>query len=161
MAEQARRDKAHLLMVSTLLELNTGLPFALAESDFAGLEPDRYLGVLEARAVRLMPDVDPTMLARIVAQYPLQVGAQHAYQVSPYDGRVLLVEPQTQYAGLLELQLRPYVRQLEARAVPMGAAAPRVAEIARRFGPLAAHYRSMRDERFVQALAQELQPLLA
>lgn len=160
MAENARRDRTHLLTVSTLLELNTGLPFALTESDFAGLDPDQYLGVLLARASRLMPDVDPAMLSRIVSQYPLQVRAQHAYQLRPYDGPVFLVEPRTRYAGLLVELLRPYLQNLLAFTIEISRPSRRNAEISARFGALEAHYRGMRDNRFVEGLSVLIEPAL-
>jgi hypothetical protein len=103
-----------------------------------------------------MPEVERESLERIVIQYGLQIRAQHAWRPSRYDGRVLLVEPQTSYAGLTAALLRPYVRDLRAVKVPLGAPSPRTREITARFGALVPHYRSMRDDTFVAGLAREL-----
>jgi amino acid adenylation domain-containing protein len=156
----AARDKGHLQTFASLLELNTGLPLALTDSDFAGVSPDRYLGVLQARIASVMPEVDPATIERIVLQYQFQVRAQHAYQLQPYDGRVLLVEPATRYRGIATAHLRPYVRHLRTRAVPLGPPSPRVQAITDRFGAIEAHYRSMRDDAFVERLAREIDQVL-
>jgi hypothetical protein len=158
--EETTRGTPHLLAVAALLELNTGLPFALAESDFAGKTPQQRLAVLQARVAELMPDVDADGIRRLVVQYELQVRSQHAYELRPYDGPVLLVEPETPYAGLAALQLRPHVRELRARTVELGPPSRRERQLVERFASLQAHYRSMRDDRFVHGLADNLAPLL-
>ena len=76
------------------------------------------------------------------------------------DGRVLLVEPTSKYAGLVATLLRPYLRRLTARRVPLGAPSRREREISDRFGALVTHYRSMRDDTFVAGLARAIEPFL-
>ncbi|MGH7671039.1 MAG: AMP-binding protein [Gemmatimonadaceae bacterium] len=166
-AEEARRltgaavrDAGHLLSFAALLELNTGLPFALTEADFAGVPPDGYLGVLQARIATLMPDVDPTSIERTVVQYTFQVRAQHAYELQAYDGCVLLVEPATRYRGVTTAHLRPYVRKLQVRAIKLSEPPSRIQTITDQFGAIAAHYRSMRDDQFVNGLAREIERVL-
>jgi amino acid adenylation domain-containing protein len=154
------RALAHLLSVSSLFELNTGLPFTMTEADFADTSPDEALEVFKARVRSLMPEVDAESLERILIQYGLQIRAQHAFQLRPYDGRVLLVEPRSRYAGLVRVLLQPYLRNLHARVVGLGAPSDRTRQISDRFGALEAHYRSMRDEEFVQGLAWEMDLLL-
>ncbi len=156
LAVAATQDRGHLSTFAALLELNSGLPITLEDADFSGVPPEGHLRVLEDRIARLMPDVDPETIARIVVQYTFQVRAQHAYELRPYGGRVLLVEPLTRYAGVATAHLAPYVRNLEARAIPLGPPSERVRLITERFGPLAAHYRCMRDDEFVRRLAQEI-----
>ncbi len=160
LATEMTRDRGHLLSVAALFELNSGLPFALAERDFEGVEPEDYLGVFVAKVRSLMPEVDAESLERIVGQYELQIRAQHAFEPSRYDGRVLLVEPATPYAGLVAALLRPYLPGLRATTVPLGPPSDRTREITARFGALVAHYRSMRDDTFVRGLAEKLDPLL-
>lgn len=156
LAVGATQAKGHLMTLAALLELNTGLPFALADSDFAGRPPDQYLGVLQRRVQTLTPEVDPAAIERIVVQYQLQVRTQHAYQLRKYEGQVLLVEPTTRYAGLVAALLRPHVRNLQVRTIPLGPPSERARVICAQFGSLEAHYRSMRDDVFVQGLAKLL-----
>ena len=156
----ARNDLRHLLNFAALLELNTGLPFALEPDDFAGCPPEQYLSVLHSRIAKLMPDVDAETTARIIAQYSVQVRTQHAYTLRPYDGRVLLAEPASPYQGLMSAHFRPYVPKLTARILRMGDPPARTSAITAQFAPLAAHYRSMRDDRFVQGLAAEIDRVL-
>ncbi len=159
-ADAAIRDAGHLQSFAALLELNTGLPFALTDMDFAGVPPEEYLGVLQARIKQLMPDVDAATIQRIVIQYGCQVRAQHAYELQRYDGNVLLVEPATRYAGLASVHLRPYVKHLRARAIALSEPSERARAITERFGSIAAHYRSMRDDQFVRGLAVEIDRVL-
>ena len=154
------RARAHLLSVSSLFELNTGLPFTMTESDFADASPDEALEVFKARVRSLMPEVDDESLERILIQYGLQIRAQHAFQLRPYDGQVLLVEPKSPYAGLIRVLLRPYLPNLRTRVVRIGTPSERTREISERFGALEAHYRSMRDDGFVEGLAREMDVLL-
>jgi amino acid adenylation domain-containing protein len=160
-ARDALRDAGHISNVAALMELNTGLPFALRDEDVQGVPPERALDVLAARVAELAPDVDRAMIERIVAQYRLQVLTQHAYRLERYDGRTLLVEPASPYAGILAALLRPYVRDLHARVVDLGPASERVRALTARFGGLATHYRCMRDDGFVGGLAAELDAFLA
>lgn len=160
LTEDATRDVEHLRTFSALLELNTGLPLALEDSDFAGVPPDGRLRVLQARIASRLPEVDAATIERILIQYGFQVRSQHAYQLQPYDGPVLLVEPATKYAGLVRAHLAPYVRDLRFRVIALGSASERVRKIAARLGSLRAHYRSMRDEEFVNGLCREIEAVL-
>lgn len=159
--DEAVKDLGHLVTFSALLELNTALPFALTRQDFSGRAPHEYLGVLQARVAELMPEVDPGTLEAILVQYPLQVRAQHAYRMAPYDGEVVLLEPATRYAGLIASLVRPHVGRLRAGTVPLGPATGRTKAIADGFGALEAHYRSMRDDDFVRGVAEVLSRRLA
>ena len=160
LAEEAVSDRSHLLSLAALLEPNIGLPFGLAEGDFSGISPDRYLGVLQSRVASLTPDVHPESIERIAVQYELQVRTQNAYVLSPYDGEVLLVEPISRYVGLVSALLHPYVRNMRLRAVALGPRSERTQGLSERFGRLEWHYRSMRDDRFVQGLVRELNSML-
>lgn len=160
LAAATKRNKEHLRAFAALLELNTGLPLALDDADFADMPADDFLKVLEARVTGVMPDVDPASIERIVVQYELQVRSQHAYMLQPYDGRVLLLEPATRYAGLLEPLLRPYTKKLQARAIALGEPTARTRELTAQFGPLASHYRSMRDDQFVEGIARAIDDVL-
>jgi amino acid adenylation domain-containing protein len=158
--EYATRNREYLITFSMLLELNTGLPFALSEEDFAEAEPSEYMSVLLSQVKRVMPEIDLATIERIAVQYQLQVRAQHAYRLSGYDGKAWLVEPVSRYAGILEALLRPYIKNLEVRTLEMGSPSDRTALLTSHVGSLEAHYRSMRDDTFVQALARELDTLL-
>ena len=65
------------------------------------------------------------MIERVAVQYELQVRTHHAYRLRRYDGRVLLVEPESPHAGVLAALLRPYVPHLRARVVRPGAPSDR------------------------------------
>lgn len=160
LAKRARRDRHELLIFSALLELNTGIPYALEPSDFDGVPEEGRLGVLLDRVRALTPEVDLESIERILLQYPMQVRAQHAYQLRPYDGRVLLVEAVTRHTGLIRAQLRPYVRHLEAEALEVGEPSDRMRRLSERFGAIAAHFFCMRDDGFVEALAEKLDAAL-
>lgn len=159
-AEQARTGRGHLMNLAALLELNTGLPYALVEDDFDGVPPDEYLRVLTDRVAEVTPEVDPERIERLVVQYAVQARAQHAYHLRPYRGRVVLVEPETRYAGLVVELLRPWIRDLDARKIPIGPPSTRERIITKRFGALATHFRSMRDETFARGLAREVREVL-
>jgi hypothetical protein len=66
----------------------------------------------------------------------------------------------TRYAGLVRALLRPYVRKLEAGTIPLGDPSDRTRAVTAQFGPLDAHYRCMRDDRFVQGLAAAIDTVL-
>ena len=151
------RSKNALIQFAALIELNSGLPFALSESDFAEKRPDQFIGVLNAQFAKLMPDVDHEAVARILTQYPLQIRAQHAYRLRPYDGPTVLIEPASRHAGLLRALLKPYLTRLCARTIALGDTPPAAAY---NFGTLDAHFRCMREDRFVRELAEYLDPLL-
>lgn len=153
---EIRQNRGLLVNLSTLLELHSGLPFALSEEDFDGVEPEDRSRVLTSRVAAVAPEVDPAMIERMVVQYELQVRAQHRYRLARYEGPVLLVEPVSPYAGLLGSLLRPHVGRLRHRLLPLGPASPDTQRLLRRFGSLQGHYRCMRDGPFVTGLAQEL-----
>ncbi len=155
-ARDTVRSKAHLLALSTLLELNSGLEFSLAESAFDGVSAEQYLDVLQARVRELSPEMDAAMLERLVVQYQLQVDAQLNYELQRYDGQVFLAEPISRDAGLPALQLRAFAKDIETHTLPVGEPSARTRTLTARFGALGTHYRCMRDDEFVRALAQRL-----
>jgi len=157
---QTRRDKGFMFFLSSLFELNTSLPFALSEEDFANVDPDDYLAIFKNRIARIIEEFDADQLDRIAFQYHLQAGAQQAYQLRRYGGRVLVAEPRTHYAGLIATQLRPFASNLQSVVLPLGEPSEQVREIARCFANWQLHFRSMRDDRFVEALARELSAFL-
>jgi amino acid adenylation domain-containing protein len=157
-----RRDKSFIKDLSSLFELNSGLPFALSEADFEGRSPDEYTGVLLAKVREVAPDVDPETVERILVQYyALQIPTTHFYSLRNYDGRVSLFEPQGPHVGLFAAYFRPHLRDLYLRTLPIGVASERVEFACRNLSrSLRAHYRSMRDETFVRRLAAEMAPRL-
>ena len=160
MSATAVRDRGHLLNLAALLELNTGLPVALSDADFQEVAPDGYLRVLQDRVASALPHIDAATIERIAVQYPIQLRAQHEYQLRRYDGPVLLIEPVSHYNGMIAALLQPYVRDLRVRAVALGTLSDREAGLVGRFGRLQAHYRCMRDDEFVRGLARELDAAL-
>jgi acyl-coenzyme A synthetase/AMP-(fatty) acid ligase/thioesterase domain-containing protein len=148
----------HLLQVSALMELNSGLPLALKPEDLAPLSPDRYFEAFLAKIAAAIPDVDRTMVERLVVQYQLQVRSQHRYRLQRYDGAVQLFDPEGAYRGLLPLVFAPYVKKLSVHTVALGAPDDRTRELGKRFSnAVRAHYLSMRDDTFVAAVARELE----
>lgn len=144
------------------MEFNTGLPFGLADSDFAGVTPDRYLGVLLARVKEIAPDVDPGTVENMVIQYYLQTRAQHRYRLQRYDGRMVIYEPAVPQNGLLYAQFKPYVKDLRVVSLRVGKQPERTRRVSEVFSEfIRPHYLSMRDDEFVRQLARELEPLLA
>jgi len=103
-----------------------------------------------------MPGGNEQTIERIATQYTLQARAQRAYALAPYDGRSLLIEPVTPYAGLLEAQVRPYLQHLRVVRLELGGGDARARAITRRFGALAPHFLSRRHDQFASALAREL-----
>lgn len=154
--DEAIEARGRLLALAALMELNTGLPLDLSDSEIPAQPPESVLRALQDRVARIMPGVDAETIERIAIQYPLQTRAQQEYVPTPCDASVLLVEPVTPYAGLLEYQLMPYLSRLQAVRLELGAAEPRVSAISARFGSLAPHYLSMRDDKFAASLAREL-----
>ena len=153
-------DAGHIASLSALMELNTGLPLTLDQSEVRSLADEDRLKPLQSRFSEYLPDVDAGMVERIARQYRIQVVAHNAYRPDRCDAPVLLCEPSTAYAGLLKALLRPCVAELRHRTIRLGAPSARVEEICRRFGPLASHYRCMRDDRFVAELAAEIDAVL-
>jgi len=160
--EAVRRDKKVIKDLSSLFELNTGLPFTLSDADFAELAPDQYVAALLSRVKAVTPDVDPETVERILVQYYcLQLPATHFYRLKSYDGRVEIFEPTGPYAGLLAAYFRAYVDDLRVHTLAVGAPSERVRVACENLSKsLRTHYRSMRDETFVARLAEQMEPLL-
>lgn len=155
---QVRTDPKHLLQLSALMELNSGIPFALTPSDLSALEPAQRVGALLARVRELTPDVDTAMIERLVVQYQLQVRSQHRYRLQPFDGTLLLFDPAGPYQGLLPALFSPYVARLVTHRVALAPATGRTRELGAYFSPaLRSHYLGMRDETFVREVASVLQ----
>lgn len=154
--EEAIHARGRLMALAALMELNTGLPLDLSDADIPTQPPESTLRALQDRVAQLMPGVDAETIERIAIQYPMQTRAQQAYVLRPCDAPVLLVEPLTPYAGLVESQLRPYLARMRAVRLELGVADERVRAISARFGALAPHYLSMRDDKFAAALGREL-----
>ena len=158
---ELRANRKHILQLSALLELNTGLPIAFTPQELAELEPGRYFDALLARMETLVPDVDKEMLGRLVVQYQLQVRSQHQYRLQWFDGALVLFDPAGPYNGLLAALFRPYVDRLLVRKAALGTPTDRVRELGRLFSnSLRSHFLSMRDDAYVQTVARELDKLL-
>ena len=154
--EAALRNPFHILSLSALLELNTGLPYALEPEDLEGVPADEYVSVLEEKVHSLSPEVGFGAILQVLRQYPLQVQVQENYRLQPYDGDVVLVEARAPYTGLVRAQIRPYLRRLHHQVVELGPPSERVQQLSRRWGPTASHFRSIRDDRFVAGTARVL-----
>lgn len=162
LAESARNSATHIRSVSALLELNTGIPFALTDAEMTAAAPDRYMDALLARVRREAPETDLRMIENIVVQYQLQVRSHHAYRLQRYDGSALLFDPLGPYHGLLAAQFRPYVRDLRVYGVKLGAQSDRTKAISECFSArIRTHYQSMRDDTFVRTIAEQLDAALA
>src|SRR3546814_14027500 len=86
------------------MELDTGLPVALAASDLAAVAPTRYLDVLLERMRAVAPEIESGMIENIIVQYNMQVHAQNRYRLQRYDAKVLLFDPDGPSNGLLPQQ---------------------------------------------------------
>jgi hypothetical protein len=148
--------------LSSLFELNTGLPYTMTDADFAGLAPEQCLAAFLARVKAVTPDVDTETVERILIQYYcLQLPATHFYRLKSYEGQVELLEPKSPQVGLLPAYFRLYVRNLRMRILPIGKPSERTQFVCQNLGrSLRTHYRSMRDDVFVAHLAAALEPLL-
>jgi non-ribosomal peptide synthetase component E (peptide arylation enzyme) len=156
-----RADQKHILQLSALLELNTGLPIALTPTELAKLEPSRYFDALLVKMDALAPDVDKEMLGRLVVQYQLQVRSQHQYRLQWFDGTLVLFDPAGPYHGLLASLFRPYANRLVVHRPALGPPTDRVRELGNRFSnSVRSHFLSMRDDAYVQTVARELEKLL-
>ncbi|MCX7901122.1 MAG: thioesterase domain-containing protein, partial [Burkholderiaceae bacterium] len=161
LAQRATTARGHLLALAALLELNSGLPLDLSDCELPADQKDAPLRALQHRLARVIPGIDPATVRRIAIQYELQAQAQRAYLLQPLDAPTLLVEPMTPYAGLLAAHLRHYIRNLRAIRLPLGSPDTRAAALLRRFGPLASHFFSMRDDVFTGHLARALDQALS
>lgn len=157
----ARTSQQHILELSVLLELNTGIPFALAREELMRLEPEQYVDVLLAKVHDVAPDIEAKTIEKMVVQYQLQVRSQHRYRLQRYDGKVALFDADGRRPGLLASQFKPYVRRLHVRHVALGSPSEHTRKLSERFTEsMRSHYISMRDDTFVNALARELENLL-
>ncbi len=157
-----RRDMHTMLDLSSLLELNSGLPFTMTEADFSGREPDQYLATFLARVKAVSPEIDLETIERILIQYYcLQLPATHFYRLKNYEGRVVIYEPNGPQKGLLSAYFRPHVRDLRMRVLNLGRPSDRARFVCENLSrSLRDHYRSMRDDTYVANLSAELAPLL-
>ncbi len=157
-----RCDKRSMLDLSSLFELNSGLPFTMTGADFEGKAPDQFLATFLARVKEVTPDVDPAVVERILVQYyGLQLPATHRYRLKNYEGKVLICEPAGPHVGLLSAYFRPHVKHLRLRTLELGEPSERVRLACQNLSrSLQAHYRSMRDDVFVAALAAEMESSL-
>jgi amino acid adenylation domain-containing protein len=159
--DEVRRNRAHLQRLSVLLELSSGLPVALSDAELDATPPEGYEGLLLERLRQAGSDIDAHVFDRMVVQYEVQVRTQHAYRLRPFDGDTFLFSPASPYARFLAVQFGPYLRRLDARALPLGTPSEEVRELTRNFHPgIRSHYLCMRDDTFTAALAAELDRLL-
>jgi len=150
-------NRQHILQLSALLELNTGLPLALTRQELDRLTPTEYFDALLARLRANVPDVEADTIERLAVQYQLQVRAQNHYRLQRLGCTVALFEPEGPDCGLLAAQLRAYVAKLQAIRVPRSTPAGRSRELADCFpAPLQSHYLCMRDDAFAQNVARQL-----
>ena len=158
----SRSDRKVIKDLSSLFELNTGLPFTLTDADFAGQAPDQYVATLLSRVKAVTPDVELETIERILVQYYcLQLPATHFYRLKPYEGRLEIFEPASPQVGLLAAYFRPYVKNLRMRVLRIGEPSARTQLVCENLSQsLRTHYRSMRDDTFVANLAAALEPLL-
>jgi len=160
---RARRNRSSVRTFAALMQLNSGMPFGISESEFSALSPEQCFPAFLDRVRNAAPELDTGAVERIFDQYEgLQVPAQQARPLHRYEGRALLVEPEGIGCGLIELQLRPHVPNLACRAIHLGPPDARVAAIAGSLSHrLREHYLCMRDDRFVRELGAELDRALA
>jgi amino acid adenylation domain-containing protein len=154
--QQVRTARGFARHLSSLFELNTGLPLSLSEEDLPNVDSGECFAVFKERVCEVIPEFDVDLLERIAFQYHLQVRAQSAYQLRRYEGRVLVAEPRSHYSGLLGTQLKPFIKNLRAVVLPLGEPSERTQEVLRCFGAWQLHFRSMRDDLFVGELSREL-----
>jgi hypothetical protein len=161
-AARAKTDKFHVVSLSAMLELNTGLPVALTDEELSRVQPDQYLRALIARVKAVAPDVEPLTIENIAVQYYcLQTRSMRAYGVRRYEGKMVLLEPNGPLNGLLSAQLKPHARNLDVRYLKLGTLSERTRRLSESFpAGLRLHYLSMRDDEFVRNLAAALEPLL-
>lgn len=158
----ATTDRGSILRFASLLEFNTGRPFAIPEAELDAVAPAAYVDVLLARVARVDAAIDADMIRRSLVQYELQVRSQHRYQPQRYDRHVYLFVAAGPYSGLIATQLRPYVAQLTARSLSFTGLPDRMRALLEYFPEgLRAHYGCMRNDAFAEHLARELDAALA
>lgn len=158
--QQVHSDRNFIRLLSALFELNTELPLCLSDESLNEVAPEKSLTVFQDHISTVIPDFDAKQLDRIATQYHLQVNAQYSYAPRNYDGRVLVVEPMSHYAGLLGAQLAPFSSDFRSLILPLGEPPERIREITRCFAAYQPHFRSMRDNLFVNELARELRNMI-
>ena len=139
------------------------MPFAVSRDELAKLDPERYFPAFLERVKQVAPEFDVTTVTRIFEQYyGLQVPAQQGYPLRRYDSSLLLIEVDDASTGLVTAQFRPHVRQLRVRRLKVAAANSAFDESALRglSASLRNHFRCMRDDQFVAALATEIETAL-
>ena len=114
------------------------------------------LDQLQRKVAVQAPDFAGDNLIRLMLQYEMQSLTHQSYALQPYDGSVLLIEPESKYAGILAAQLNPYVKSLRSKRIAIGTPTEQVLKLDRYFGNLGIHYRSMRDDVFVDGAANVL-----
>jgi amino acid adenylation domain-containing protein len=160
-ASWATSDRDNILRFAALLELNTGRPFAIQGPELDAAAPSAYLDVLLARVARVDASIDPEMIRRAVIQYELQVKSQHRYRPQRYDGAVYMFDAAGPFGGLPAIHMRPFVRRLYARSLPLDGLSDRARDLLAPFPEgLRAHYGCMRNDTFSQRLAAELDAAL-
>lgn len=162
LAARAQRSRQHVLGFSLLLELNSGLPFALGDALAPEAESAAHLPALLERVKSVAPEIDSDTITRMLVQYSLQTGAQNAYRLPRCVAPVVLFEPDGPAHGLLRAQLLGSARRLRAKTLPVSWPVGRAHALDAAFSPrMRQHYLCMRDELFVRGLATELGRLLA
>jgi amino acid adenylation domain-containing protein len=160
-ASWATSDRGNILRFASLLELNTGRPFAIHERELDAVAPSAYLDVLLAHVARVDASIEPEMIRRAVIQYELQVKSQQRYRLQHYDGTVYLFDVAGPFSGLDAAHVRPYVRRLYARSLPLDTLSDRARELLAPFPEgLRVHYGCMRNDVFAERLAAELDTAL-
>jgi thioesterase domain-containing protein len=157
----AKTDRENIIRFSALLELNTGQPFAISNSELDSIEPSAYLDFLLARVAEVDASIDADLITRILIQYDLQARSQHRYRLQQYDRSVHLFEAAGRDSGLIAAQLRPYVRSLFARSLALDGLSDRTRELLEPFPEgLRVHFSCMRNNTFAEGLAAELDAAL-
>ncbi len=157
----AKTDRENIVRFSTLLELNTGQPFAISDSELDSIEPSAYLDFLLARVTQVDASIDANLITRVLVQYDLQARAQHRYRLQRYDRSVHLFDVADPHSGLIAAQLRPYVRSLYIHSLAVDVLTDRTRELLEPFPEnLRAHLGCMRNDVFAKRLATELDALL-
>ncbi len=160
-ASWATSDRDNILRFAALLELNTGRPFAIQAPELDAVAPSEYLDVLLARVAQVDAGIEPEMIRRAVIQYELQVKSQHRYRPQRYDGIMYMFDASGPFSGLDAAHVRPYVRKLHVRSLSFEGLSERTRELLATFPEgLRAHYGCMRNDRFAEQLAAELDSAL-
>ena len=160
----ARRSPNDVAAFSSLLALNTGVPFAIGGADLAGLLPEHYFPEFLERARKVAPEFDTGTVTRIFEQYfGLQVPSQQRYPLRRYDGRLLLVELDDGGRGVIAEQFRPHVRELAVRRLTVDESSVQAdLSVLHGLSPgLRKHFLCMRDDGFVRQLAATLEDEMA